>query len=215
MKKIFTLIAMAVMAVSVNAQKILVSFPTEGDVKGWTISGSTTESTVKIHQNSDAVDCLKLASGYTSDGVSNGNHIELTCEGGFKKGDVVTIAGAVSLKETDVDIKRGTAVIFVKDADGKCTALNTFTDFINGRLSSDEPVEESYTLEEDNEKLYIGRNGNTGAFITKLLVTRSLSDGVSSVKAEKANAASYNLGGQQVKSSAKGLVIKNGKKIAQ
>lgn len=215
MKKIFTLIAMAVMAVSVNAQKILVSFPTEGDVKGWTISGSTTESTVKIHQNSDAVDCLKLANGYTSDGVSNGNHIELTCEGGFKKGDVVTIAGAVSLKETDVDIKRGTAVIFVKDADGKCTALNTFTDFINGRLSSDEPVEESYTLEEDNEKLYIGRNGNTGAFITKLLVTRSLSDGVSSVKAEKANAASYNLGGQQVKSSAKGLVIKNGKKIAQ
>ena len=215
MKKIFTLIAMAVMAVSVNAQKILVSFPTEGDVKGWTISGSTTESTVKIHQNSDAVDCLKLANGYTSDGVSNGNHIELTCEGGFKKGDVVTIAGAVSIKETDVDIKRGTAVIFVKDADGKCTALNTFTDFINGRLSSDEPVEESYTLEEDNEKLYIGRNGNTGAFITKLLVTRSLSDGVSSVKAEKTNAASYNLGGQQVKSSAKGLVIKNGKKIAQ
>ena len=215
MKKIFTLIAMAVMAVSVNAQKILVSFPTEGDVKGWTISGSTTESTVKIHQNSDAVDCLKLANGYTSDGVSNGNHIELTCEGGFKKGDVVTIAGAVSIKETDVDIKRGTAVIFVKDADGKCTALNTFTDFINGRLSSDEPVEEKYTFEEDNEKIYIGRNGNTGAFITKLLVTRSLSDGVSSVKAEKANAASYNLGGQQVKSSAKGLVIKNGKKIAQ
>ena len=124
MKKIFTLIAMAVMAVSVNAQKILVSFPTEGDVKGWTISGSTTESTVKIHQNSDAVDCLKLANGYTSDGVSNGNHIELTCEGGFKKGDVVTIAGAVSIKETDVDIKRGTAVIFVKDADGKCTASN-------------------------------------------------------------------------------------------
>ena len=103
MKKIFTLISMAVMAVSVNAQKILVSFPTEGDVKGWTISGSTTESTVKIHQNSDAVDCLKLANGYTSDGVSNGNHIELTCEGGFKKGDVVTIAGAVSIKETDVD----------------------------------------------------------------------------------------------------------------
>ena len=39
--------------------------------------------------------------------------------------------------------------------------------------------------------------------------------GVSSVKAEKANAASYNLGGLQVKSSTKGLVIKNGKKIAQ
>ena len=88
-------------------------------------------------------------------------------------------------------------------------------DVINGRRSSDEPVEESYTLEEDNEKLYIGRNGNTGACITKLLVTRSLSDGVSSVKAEKANASSYNLGGLQVKSSTKGLVIKNGKKIAQ
>ena len=206
---------MAIMAVSVNAQTTLVSFPTEGGVSGWAVCGTTTETTVKIHQNADALPCLKLANGYTSGGVSNGNHIELTCEGGFKKGDVITIAGAISIKETDVDSKRGTAVIFVKDADGKCTALKTFTDFINGRLSSDEPVKESYTLEEDNEKIYIGRNGNTGACITKLLVTRTTSTGVSSVKAEKANAASYNLGGQQVKSSAKGLVIKNGKKIAQ
>lgn len=39
--------------------------------------------------------------------------------------------------------------------------------------------------------------------------------GVSTLKAENVKTASYNLGGQQVKANAKGLVIKNGKKIAQ
>ena len=135
MKKLFTMVAMAFMAVCVNAQTTLVSYPTQGEISGWAVSGSTVVSTVKIHTNVDNVDALKLANGYTSDGVSNGNHIALTCEGGFKAGDVITIAGAVSLKDTEVGSKRATAVIFEMDADKKCTSLKKFSDFINGKLS--------------------------------------------------------------------------------
>lgn len=214
MKKLFTLVAMAFMAVCVNAQTTLVSYPTQGEVSGWTISGTTEESTVNIHTNTDAVNALKLQNGYTSDGVSNSNHIALTCEGGFKKGDVITIAGAVSVKEADVNTKKATAEIFVIEADNKCTALKTFTDFINGRLTDDEPVEESYTLEADYDKLYIGRKGKTAAFVTKILVTRgSAETAIESVKASvENNGKAYNVGGRV---ASKGLVIKNGKKYVK
>ena len=69
MKKLFTMVAMAFMAVCVNAQTTLVSYPTQGEISGWAVSGSTVVSTVKIHTNVDNVDALKLANGYTSDGV--------------------------------------------------------------------------------------------------------------------------------------------------
>ena len=214
MKKLFTMVAMAFMAVCVNAQTTLVSYPTQGDISGWKVSGTTTESTVKIHTNKDQVNALKLANGYTTDNVSNGNHIELTCEGGFKTGDVITIAGAVSVAEADVATKRATAVIFEMDADGKCTPLKQFSDFINGKLSEDNPVEESYTLEKDFDKLYIGRDGKTGAFVTKILVTRgSAGTAIESVKASvENNGKTYNVGGRV---ASKGLVIKNGKKYVK
>lgn len=212
MKKLFIMVAMTFMAVCVNAQTTLVSYPTQGEIKGWSINGTTEESTVKIHTNTDEVAALKLKNGYTAEGVSNGNHIALTCEGGFKAGDVITIAGAVSVKEEEASKKRATAVIFIKDADGKCTKLKTFTDFINGRLSDDEPVEETYTLENNYDELFIGRDGGTSAFITKLLVTRDNPEtAIESVKASvDNNGKAYNLGGRV---ATKGLLIQNGKKI--
>ena len=214
MKKLFTLVSMAFMAVCVNAQTTLVSYPTQDDISGWAISGTTVEANVKIHTNTDKVNALNLKNGYTTDKVSNNNHIALTCEGGFKKGDVITIAGAVSVSEAEVNSKKATAEIFVIEADNKCTALKTFTDFINGRLTNDEPVEESYTLEADYDKLYIGRKGNTGAFVTKILVTRgSAETAIESVKASvENNVKTYNVGGRV---ATKGLVIKNGKKYVK
>ena len=214
MKKLFTMVAMAFMAVCVNAQTTLVSYPTQDDISGWAISGTTVEANVKIHTNTDKVNALKLANGYTSDGVSNNNHIALTCEGGFKKGDVITIAGAVSVSEAEVNSKKATAEIFIMDAEKKCTALKTFTDFINGKLTNDEPVEETYTLDKDYETLYIGRKGNTGAFVTKILVTRgSAETAIESVKASvENNVKTYNVGGRV---ATKGLVIKNGKKYVK
>lgn len=171
MKKIFTLIAITMVAICANAQT-LVSFGGSDANNGYEVCGSTTETTTKIHTNTDAVACLKLANGYSSENVANGNDIKLTTEGGFKTGDVVSLAGATSVKEEDAAKKRATAVVFTKDADNVCTKLTTFSDFINGRISNDEPVVETYTLEADADVLYIGRDGNTGACITYLTVTR-------------------------------------------
>jgi len=175
MKKIFTLIAITMVAVCANAQT-LVSFGGSDANKGYEVSGTTTETVVKIHTNADEVACLKLANGYSSDNVANGNDIKLTTDGGFKAGDVVSLAGAVSIKESDVASKRAGAVVFTKDAEGVCTKLHTFSDFINGRLGNDEPVVETYTLETDADVLYIGRDGNTGACVTYLTVVRGGGD---------------------------------------
>ena len=169
MKKILSLLSLLMLCVmGVSAQTALIDYPTSKD--GTTISGTTTEGTVKIHTNKDAVACYSLKNGYTTDGVMNGNHIKLTLEGGFKKGDVVTIAGAINNSDAT---KRATAVLFSADAEEKtATMIFTFADFINGRLVADDPVEEIYTLEADYDALYLGRDGGTAANLTLIKVER-------------------------------------------
>jgi len=165
MKKLFTLIAMAAMAMGVNAQT-LIDYPTSKT--GITFSGTTTEASVKIHTNTDAVDCYKLANGYTTDNAYNENSINLEVEGGFKAGDVITIAGAINNSD---ESKWGTVVVFTLDGT-TATPLKTFDNFINSRLVADEPGEQSYTLEADADKLYLGRSGNTATNVTLIKVVR-------------------------------------------
>ena len=182
------------------------------DINQATRRRGETTSSVKIHSNTESVDALKLANGYSASGKSNDNHIALACEGGFKKGDILTIAGASSVKEGED--KRCTAVVFTMDAEKKCTALHKFSDFINGRLTNDDPVVETYTLESDYDMIYIGRDGNTSAFVVKLSVTRSGSSSVNAIEVDKnVDSPAYNVAGQRVSDNAKGLVIKNGKKV--
>ncbi len=170
MKKIFTLIAVAMMAVAVQAQT-LINFPDSKN--GVSISGTTVEGTVKIHMNADAVASLQLKNGFLTEEKMNGNHIVLETEGGFKAGDVVTIAGAINNSD---EAKRGTANLFVTEDGETATSLKIFSDFINGRLVADDPVEESFTLEADAAKLYIGRDGNTGTNLTLIKVVRAGGD---------------------------------------
>ena len=168
MKKFFTSALLMMLGVmGMNAQTTLIDYPTSKD--GIAISGTTVETTVKIHENSDAVACLQLKNGYTSDGKMNDNYIELTVEGGFKTGDVITIAGAINNSDA---AKRATAVIFTADEDGKPTVIHKFSDFINGKLVAGDPVVEEYTLEADFDKLYIGRDGGTAASLTLIKVVR-------------------------------------------
>ena len=94
MKKILSLLSLLMLCVlGVNAQTALIDYPTSKD--GIAISGTTTEGTVKIHTNKDGVACYTLKNGYTTEGVMNGNHIKLTLEGGFKKGDVRALEGFI------------------------------------------------------------------------------------------------------------------------
>ena len=156
------------MTMSSWAQTTLIDYPT--GTTGIIPCGSTLATTVKIHMNTDAVPCYQLKNGYNSGGESNGNHIQLSVEGGFKAGDVLTIAGAVNNDDTS---KWGTAVLFTMDAGLNVSVIyDGFSNFINSRLVNDDPVEESYTLTEDYDVLYLGRNGNTGANVTLIKVVR-------------------------------------------
>ena len=165
----------AVLGVQAEDQT-LVNFPSSMD--GITISGTTASGKVKIHKNVDEVSCLTLKNGYTKDGAYNENSINLAVEGGFKKGDVITLAGATNVKQADVDAdtdgkKRAAAVIFTMDESQKITKLHQTPDFINGNITNHEPAEDSYTLEADADKLYIGRDGGTQAHVVMIKVVRA------------------------------------------
>lgn len=167
MKK-FLLSLFAAISVSAGfAQKTLIDYPSKTD--GISISGSTAAQTVKINGNTKTVDCYALKNGYTANNAYNGNSINLTTEGGFKTGDVITIAGAINNADA---AKRATAVLFTLKEDNSTSTLFKFSDFINGQLSNNNPVEESYTLEKDADALYIGRDGGTTASLILIKVVR-------------------------------------------
>ena len=106
MKKIFTLIAVAFATVAVSAQS-LIDYPKSQ--QGITVSGTTTFDAVKIHKNSNpAISGVKFANSYKSEEVLNANYATISVDGGFKAGDVITIAGAFNnyeeKKKAAVDI---------------------------------------------------------------------------------------------------------------
>lgn len=189
----------------------LIDYPTKQD--GITIGGTCTIATVKIH-NADEIPGIKFAKSYTSEGAVTDNKVELTVDGGFKKGDVITIAGAFNNSD---NTKKAAVDLFTLDGT-KATVLFTTDQFINGKDKEANPVEQSYTLAADADKLYIGRNGNTNTFVTLLKVVRTSSTGIQQTIAPAKvieNNVIYNLAGQRVNENYKGIVIKNGKKYFQ
>ena len=166
MKKIFTLISLLVLALTVQAQT-LIDYPKSQ--AGITKSGTTDFSTVKIYTNTTTVNGVKFANGYTTSGALNSNYATISVEGGFKAGDVITIAGAFNNSD---ETKKAAVDIFTVGEANAITVLFTTKQFVNGRTSADDPVEETYTLTEDYDILYLGRNGNTGTFITTLTIVR-------------------------------------------
>lgn len=166
MKKIFTLISLMMVSLCVSAETLL-DFSQKQDY-GITISGTTTISTVKINNNTNSVACIKFANSYTTEEAVNANYAKLTVDGGFKAGDVVTIAGAFNNSD---DSKISTIELFTVDGTTP-TVLFATKQFINGRTVAESPEAETYTLTADADELYIGRNGNTGTCVTELKIVR-------------------------------------------
>ena len=186
----------------------LIDYPVSQD--GITVNGTTTIDAVKLKTNTVSTPGIKFANSYASENVSNGNNAELSIEGGFKSGDIIKIAGAFN--NTD-NTKKSAIDIFTLEGTTP-TVLFTTQQFINGRLVNDDPVVETFTLTADADKLYLGRNGDTGTFVTFLQVVRGGTDGITHVMDVKvANGSLYNLAGQKVDKSYKGVVIQNGKKV--
>ena len=136
---------------------------------GATILGTTgvEVSTVKIHTNTDAVPAIKFGSSYV---YADGKWIAIKpAEGGFKAGDVLSVAlvfnNADDTKYAQIDLRA---------ADGDTRIwLSDSASTINGRTKADEPIVQTYTLEADQDSLFLGRYGNTGMFITLLKVERA------------------------------------------
>lgn len=94
MKKFFTLIAAVAIAASVNAQTTLVDYPTsQSGITLHNAAAGISYATVKIHLNKDNVSCIKVGKSFSTDNKVTDDFVELTTEGGFKTGDVVSIAG--------------------------------------------------------------------------------------------------------------------------
>ena len=167
-------------------------------------------ATVKIHNNADAVNCIKFGKSYKYAESDEYYYAQIEIEGGFKSGDVITIAGAYN----NADEKN--AAVACRSDPTSTEALWTTENFINGKTSESDPVEQTYSLTEAAEKLYFGRSGNTGTCVTLLKITRGGATGINEMLNVKINDdAVYNLAGQKVAKDFKGIVIKNGKKILQ
>lgn len=212
MKKFFTLIAAVAMAASVNAQTTLVDYPTsQAGITLHNAAGNITYATVKIHTNTQSVNCIKVAKSFSTDKKVTDDYVELTAEGGFKAGDVVSITGVYN----NASEKNAAIAIFSGKVGEEASILFKTDNFINARLVNDDPTAQTYTLTQDATTLQLGRNGNTGACITKLTVVRGgTPTGISNLEASASAKSSilYNLAGQQVSESYKGIVVKNGKK---
>lgn len=215
MKKFFTLIAAVALAASVNAQTTLINYPTsQSGITLHNVDGQISFATVKIHTNKDEVPCIKIGKSFSAENLVVDNFVELTTEGGFKKGDVITVSGVFNNSD---NTKKAAVAFFTGEVGAKAKTYHTTEQFINSKLAADDPTEEQITLAEDMPSVKFGR-GNTGACVVKVTVVRGgTSTGISSVNAAaaKKNGKTYNMAGQEVSSSAKGIVIKNGKKYVK
>lgn len=140
------------------------------DQVGATIFGGNsniTTGTVKIHENTDDVNGIKFGSSYV---YADGKWIAIKpAEGGFKAGDVLSVSvvfnNSDATKYCMVDLRAadGDTRIWMSDS------LST----LNGRNAGN-PIVQTYTLEADQDSLFLGRYGNTGMFVTLLKVDRAV-----------------------------------------
>ena len=174
MKKIFTLIAAALMSVGMFATSpaemtVIYNWANNAaDQVGTTILGATgvEVSTVKIHENTDAIPGIKFGSSYV---YADGKWIAIKpAVGGFQAGDVLSVSVVYSNSDAT---KYG--MVDLRAADGNTRIwMSDSASTLNGR-NAGEPIVQTYTLEANQDSLFLGRYGNTGTFITLLKVERA------------------------------------------
>lgn len=193
MIKTFTsFFAAALLSVAASAQTVLVEYNGEDALPSGiellsADAGQIATSTVKIHVNEDAFNCISLGKSYSNKDAFSGNAVKLTTEGGFKAGDVVSITGVYNNSAE----KQAAVAVFTLDEESKVGLVGTTSDFINARLDADDPVAETITLNTDADVIYLGRKGNTKACILSFSVTRtSTPNPPTSIQSPSADSAS-------------------------
>lgn len=217
MKKFFTLIAAVALAASVNAQ-------TEWNFSNWdaktysetfTKDGLTlniigSNASMTIDSNKKTVDDveytqrLKLSgSGSVSDLENLGRVVSFNVEG---PGDIYVVAAHASSTGDPRTLKVAAVV------DNAMTSLDD--------ISYDANEIKSFTVKYNQNKAakILIYSGKSGINIYDIKFTpASGTNGISNISAAaaKMDGKTYNMAGQEVSSSAKGIVIKNGKKYVK
>lgn len=217
MKKFFTLIAAVAMAASVNAQS-------EWNFSNWdakTYSETFTKDglTLNINKDSKGKDAPMAIDGSkkTVDDVKYTQRLKLSGTGSVSDlenlvrvvsfdvegpGDIYVVAAHASSSGDPRTLKVAAVV------DNAMTSLDD--------ISYDANEIKSFTVKYNQNKAakILIYSGKSGMNIYDIKFTPSTSTGISSVSAAaaKKNGKTYNMAGQEVSSSAKGLIIKNGKK---
>lgn len=173
-KNFTSFLAAALLSVAASAQTVLVEFNGEESLPSGiellsADAGQIVTSTVKIHENKDAVNCISLGKSYFANDVYSGNAVKLTTEGGFKAGDVVSITGVYN----NASEKNAAVAVFTLGEEDKTDVIGTTSNFINARLDAADPVAETITLNTDADAIYLGRKGNTKTCILSFSVTRA------------------------------------------
>lgn len=221
MKKFFTLIAAVALAASVNAQTewnfsnwdaktysetftkdgltLNINKDGKGEVAAMTIDGNKkTVDDVKYTQR------LKLSgTGSASDLENLGRVVSFNVEG---PGDIYVVAAHASSSGDPRTLKVAAVV------DNALTSLDD--------ISYDANEIKSFTVKYNQNKAakILIYSGKSGMNIYDIKFTpANVSNGISniSVDSAKKNGKTYNMAGQEVSSSAKGLIIKNGKKYVK
>ena len=220
MKKFFTLIAAVAMAASMNAQ-------TEWNFSNWdakTYSETFTKDglTLNINKNSKGEDAPMTIDGNkkTVDDVKYTQRLKLSGSGSVSDlenlvrvvsfevegpGDIYVVAAHAS-SNGDPRVLKVAAVI-----DDAVTPLDD--------VSYDANEIKSFTVKYDQKKAakILIYSGKSGMNIYDIKFTpANVSNGISNISVDSVKAGkTYNMAGQQVSGSFKGLVIKNGKKYVK
>lgn len=222
MKKFFTLIAAVALAASVNAQT-----ETEWNFSNWdakTYSETFTKDglTLNINKDGKGVDAPMTIDGNKKkvDNVQYTQRLKLSGTGSVSDleklvrvvsfnvegpGDIYVVAAHASSSGDPRTLKVAAVV------DNAMTSLDD--------ISYDANEIKSFTVKYNQNKAakILIYSGKSGMNIYDIKFTPSTSTGISSVNAAaaKKDGKTYNMAGQEVSSSAKGIVIKNGKKYVK
>lgn len=210
MKKFFTLVAMALMAVGANAQELIaeVDFTTATEFTGWNQFGDGQEGSVE----------LKAGEGLAITVGSQTGQL-------WQPQTMIVPDGSFNVEE-DGNYK---VVVVAKFPTAGTLQINMGTWQSNDQTTADVPAADdfqtvevefpgfAYTLEGCHLLFQNGDFlGTTIVKSVKVIDLDGTTQGIEAVKANQlVNGAIFNLAGQKVNANYKGVVIQNGKKFIQ
>ena len=206
MKKIFTLIAMAIMAVGANAQSVVYHWSSEGadavTETGGTIAYKDGDGTNRLNYANTAQDvtyytiCLngKVGSIGLADGSGACGYMELTLNNPLASGDIIAVTAYTNKGD---ESKLGTPGFVFEDGTKLVNDDLTYPDL--GVTTNTAPAKQEYTIPAEavgTKVIKMARSkASTNLFITKLEIL-SNTTGINTVKTVAENG-----------------VIQNGKKV--